>query len=237
MGEWLAPQLAQAARVDKALARNGSVALSQGAAWQREGRSLLRVDADGAVTTFELDEAGRLLAVAAAAGTRQGPEGSWRLLDVAETRFDTADVRRGPAGERQLQTPDGTGLLQLGRADPRQQSLAALWSSIGLLESRGQDAARQRFAFWSGLARLAALPLAMLLALPLLLGPLRKAAGGTRATLGLLLGLLYFILQRTVESGAVAFRLDPLLLAWLPTLVLGLAVTLLLQRTRRISAA
>lgn len=236
-GEWLAPQLAQSARIDKALARNGSIAVSQGAAWQRVGRTLLRVGADGAVTTFELDEAGRLLAVAAAAGTRQGPEGRWQLLDVAETRFDAAGARRGPAGERQLDTVDGTGLLQLGSADPRQQSLAALWSSIDLLEARGQDATRQRFAFWSGLARLAALPLAMLLALPLLLGALRKAGGGTRATLGLLLGLLYFIMQRTVESGAVAFRLDPLLLAWLPTLALGLTVALLLQRTRRISAA
>jgi lipopolysaccharide export system permease protein len=112
-----------------------------------------------------------------------------------------------------------------------------LWSSIHALEARGQDAARQRFAFWSGLARLAALPLAMLLALPLLLGALRKAGSGARATLGLGLGLLYFILQRTVESGAVAFGLDPLLLAWLPTLLLALAVALLLQRTRRISAA
>lgn len=236
-GEWLAPQLAQSARVDKALARNGSIALSQGAAWQRDGNTLLRVDADGTVTAFELDAAGRLLAVAAAAGTRQQAEGSWQLLDVAETRFDAAGTRRGSPGGRLLQLADGTGLLQLGYADPRQQSLAALRESIGVLEARGQDATRQRFAFWSALARLAALPLAMLLALPLLLGALRKSGGGARATLGLVLGLLYFIVQRTVESGAIAFNLDPLLLAWLPTLLLGVAVTVLLQRTRRISAA
>jgi lipopolysaccharide export system permease protein len=106
-----------------------------------------------------------------------------------------------------------------------------------MLEARGQDATRQRFAFWSALSRLAAMPLAMLLALPLLLGRLRKAEGGARATLGLVLGLLYFILQRMVEGGTLAFGLDPLLLAWLPTLLLGAVVAALLLRARRISAA
>jgi lipopolysaccharide export system permease protein len=236
-GEWLAPQLAQSARIDKALARNGSIALAQGAAWHRDGQTLQRVGADGRVTAFELDPAGRLLAVTAASALRQPSSAHWQLLDVAGTRFDADGVRRVPPDAQSLRMVDGTGLLQQASADPRQQSLAALWSSTRELEGRGQDATRQRFAFWSGLARLVALPLAMLLALPLLLGALRKAGGGTRATLGLMLGLLYFILQRTVESSAIAFRLDPVLLAWLPTLLLAATVALLLQRTRRISAA
>lgn len=237
IGESLAPRLAHAARVDKALARSGSIALSQGAAWQREGQTLMRVAADGTVTAFSLDDAGRLRAVAAAAGTRQGPAGTWQMLEVAETRFDADGVRRASSVERPLHSAAGTALLQLGNADPRQQSLAALRASFSSLEARGHDATPQRFAFWSGLARLVALPLAMLLAVPLLLGALRKAGSGARATLGLMLGLLYFILQRTVESGAIAFRLDPLLLAWLPTLLLGAVVALLLHRSRRISAA
>jgi lipopolysaccharide export system permease protein len=236
-GEWLAPQLAQSARVSKALARNGSIGLSQGAAWSREGELLLRAGGNGSVSAFELDAAGRLVAVAAAAGARQASTGGWELLDVAESRFDAAGVRGSIAANRPLPIADGSDLLQLGSADPRQQSLATLWSSISSLEARGQDATRQRFALWSGLARLVAIPLAMLLALPLLLGALRRAEGGARATVGLLLGLLYFILQRTVESGTLAFRLDPLLLAWLPTLLLGAAVGILLRRTQRISAA
>jgi hypothetical protein len=40
-----------------------------------------------------------------------------------------------------------------------------------------------------------------------------------------------------VESGALAFELDALLLAWLPTLLLGGCVALLLWRTGRVSAA
>jgi lipopolysaccharide export LptBFGC system permease protein LptF len=77
----------------------------------------------------------------------------------------------------------------------------------------------------------------MLLAVPLLLGFLRTAEGGARATLGLAVGMVYFIAQRMVESGTLAFGLDPLLLAWLPTLLLGSAVALLLWRARRLSVA
>jgi lipopolysaccharide export system permease protein len=236
-GEWVAPQLAQSARVGKALARNEGIGLSQGAAWLRDGSVLLRAHGDGSVTVFELDGAGRLAAVALAARTRPGPGGERELLDVVESRFDAEGVRRSESGQRPLEAVDGAALIQLSGADPRQQSLAQLWASIRVLDARGQDATRQRFAFWSGPSRLVAIPLAMLLALPLLLGSLRRAEGGARATLGLVLGLLYFILQRMVEGGTLAFGLDPLLLAWLPTLLLGAAVAVLLLRARRISVA
>jgi len=46
------------------------------------------------------------------------------------------------------------------------------------------------------------------------------------------LGMGYFVLQRMVASGTIAFGLDPLLLAWIPTAVLALAVTILIARLR-----
>ncbi len=101
----------------------------------------------------------------------------------------------------------------------------------------GLDARRQRFAFWSGIARLAALPLAMLLAVPLMFGALRGAENAARATFGLVLGLAWYIGQRMVENGALAFDLSPPLMALLPTLLLAAAVSVLLARLPRISAS
>jgi lipopolysaccharide export system permease protein len=236
-GEWIAPSLAQVARVNKALQRNDSLSLSQGAAWLRDGQRLLRSDGQGGVTVFELEGSATLSAVAVAAATRELDDGAWQLLDVAETRFGPDTVTRGAAAARTMQSAAGADLFQFSRREARQQSLRELHGAIRLLEQRGQDTLAQRFAFWSGIARLAAIPLAMLLAVPLLLGFLRTAEGGARATLGLAVGLIYFIAQRMVESGTVAFGLDPLLLAWLPTLLLGGAVALLLWRARSLSVA
>lgn len=236
VAEWIAPELAQAARVNRALERNEALGLSGGAAWTRDGNHLLRVEPDGRITAFELAGPKQLASVVMAAGAREA-DGGWELSGVAGSQFAPEQVRAMPADRVQVPVTVDPDLFGLVRSEPSLQSLSGLQHTIRLLVANGQDASRQRFAFWSGVARLAAIPLAMLLAVPLLLGFLRSAGGGARATLGLVVGLLYFLAQRMVENGSQVFGLDPLLLAWLPTLVLGAAVALLLWRVRRASVA
>jgi lipopolysaccharide export system permease protein len=175
--------------------------------------------------------------VAQAHGGSTGPDAGAVLPDVARTRFSGGGVARSQGEPGALPDQTGAQLRALVRADPRQQSLAGLRAAIRQLEAGGASARRQRFAFWSQLARLAAIPLAMLLSVPLVIGRLGRAGAGARVAVALLLGMSYFIAQRILESSALAFDLSPLLLAWLPTLLLAAAVPPLLWRTRRLSAA
>ena len=73
---------------------------------------------------------------------------------------------------------------------------------------------------------------AVVFALPFGFGSMRSAGSGARMTLGLMIGILYFFVQRTVASGTAVFNLDPLVLAWLPTALLALVATFLLVRVR-----
>lgn len=232
VAEWVAPPLSQAARTTRALERNGSADLVQGSAWLRDGNLLLRADAHGGFLLLELEGPRRLAAAGLASGAQPLPDGTWELRGLAESRFGTDTVSRAAPGSRRLQSAIDTDFLQLAGADPARQSFSGLRRATALLEAAGQDATAQRFAFWNALARLAAVPLAMLLAVPLLTGFLRTAEGGARAALGLVLGLAYFIAQRMVESGTLAFDLTPLPLAWLPTALLAAAVGWLLWRAR-----
>ncbi len=50
--------------------------------------------------------------------------------------------------------------------------------------------------------------------------------------LGLLIGIGFFLLQRLIESGTVVFQLNPVLLAWLPTMLLAAVSLGLLRKTR-----
>lgn len=236
VGEVLAPPLAHAAHISKTLDRNGGLSLARGAAWQREGSRLLRADGAGGLTLFELDPQGRLAALVSAPRSQGSPHGQ-QLLDAVAVRFGPQGTTREEHAVFDPGMQASDALFELSGVDPRQQSLLALARTASVLEGQGQDAARQRFALWSGVARLVAVPLAMLLAVPMLIGFLRSAGSGARASLGLGLGLLWFMAQRMVENGALAFSLDPALLAVLPTLVLAIAVVLLLWRTSRISAA
>jgi lipopolysaccharide export system permease protein len=81
-------------------------------------------------------------------------------------------------------------------------------------------------------ARTVAIVFAVLLAIPFVLGSLRSAGAGARTLVGLMLGMIFFLLQRLIESGTIVFQLNPIVLAWLPTALLMMVALGLLWRTR-----
>ena len=49
---------------------------------------------------------------------------------------------------------------------------------------------------------------------------------------GVLIGVSFFFVQRTLESGAIVFQASPLVLAWFPTTIMAIAALILIARTR-----
>jgi lipopolysaccharide export system permease protein len=62
------------------------------------------------------------------------------------------------------------------------------------------------------------------LALPFVFGSLRAAGAGARLLVGVLIGLGYFLATQTLVSSGEVFDLNPVVVAWLPTVIL-LAIT------------
>lgn len=244
VGEFIAPVAGDQARTQKALAKFSNISFAgRGGAWARDGNLILKAEqqtgdgALGGITVFEMSEDNRLLGVGHARRGLTRPEGGWELQEYSASRFEGPGVRMQRAVSQPLATGLSAAFLGLAAADPADLSMRELRGAISYLRANGQETRPYRFAFWSLAARIVAIPFAVLLALPFLFGSLRSAGNGARATLGLVLGLAYFILQRMVESGTIAFKLDPFLLAWLPTAILALAVVLLIWRMRiRIAA-
>jgi lipopolysaccharide export system permease protein len=71
-----------------------------------------------------------------------------------------------------------------------------------------------------------------LLALPFVFGPLRTTGAGTRTVIGVLLGVVFFLITRTVENGGQLFNVNPALIGWLPTAVIGMCTLVAISRTR-----
>ena len=239
VGEYLAPRLEQMANERRALARYNNLSLlGAGGAWVRDGNLIINIAQRdsaselGGMWVFEMDQGGGIAALAHAARANNDTKNSWRLSDYAESRLAGDDVSGIHEPSHELASGASVSFLQLANVQPAELSLSALHRAIAYLRSNDLDDRRYRLAFWSGLARSAAIPVAVLFALPFGFGSLRTAGSGARSTLGLAVGLVYFFLQRTVESGAVVFNLNPLLLAWTPTLLLAAVATVLLARTR-----
>ncbi|MGC4027533.1 MAG: LPS export ABC transporter permease LptG [Steroidobacteraceae bacterium] len=242
--EFVAPAAGDMARTQKALAKFSNISFAgRGGAWARDGRLFVKAEAlspDGAlggITVFALTPDNRLELVGHARRGAGRAQGGWELHGYSESRFIANRIVSVGVPVHHLDTGLSAGFLGLAVADPSDLSMRELWRAITYLDANGQDTRSWRYAFWSIAAQVAAIPFAVLLALPFLFGSLRAAGNGARATLGLVLGLAYFILQRMVASGTIAFQLDPLLLAWLPTAVLALAVAVLIARMRLTGAA
>jgi lipopolysaccharide export LptBFGC system permease protein LptF len=50
--------------------------------------------------------------------------------------------------------------------------------------------------------------------------------------IGVLLGVLFFLITRTVENGGQLFNLNPMLVGWLPTMGVTLCTVVAISRTR-----
>ncbi len=239
VSEYLAPSLEQLADERKAMARDQNFSLAgAGGAWVRDGNLIINIaerssaSQFGGMLVFELGGAGRLSAIAHAERAANGSQGTWELGNYAESRFAAGAVTVRRETRHRLASAVSGDFLQMAVVQPTEMALSALYRAIRYLRDNGQDPRPYELAFWSTLARNVAIPLGVLFALPFGFGAMRSAGSGARSTLGLAIGMVYFFVQRTVESGTVVFSLDPLLLAWVPTLMLGSAAFVLLLRTR-----
>ncbi len=239
LGEFLATPLQQAARQLKAFEKFTDVSFGGGGgAWVRDGNLIINVSRQsgerqfGGMTVFELSPEHRLRAIGRAARATADDSQAWVLSSYMESRFTRDRVLTRSAGERVLASNVSAEFLGLAVSDPRLLETRTLWSLIGYYRANGLDARPYEFAFWSRIARTLAIGFAVVLAIPFVLGSLRSAGAGARTLLGLAIGIAFFLLQRLIESGTVVFQLDPVVLAWLPTVLLATVALILLARAR-----
>ena len=239
LGEFLAPQLQQAAKQQKAFSKFSDITFGgAGGAWVRDGTIILNATRQsgegqfGGMTIFELSPDHKLRAIGHAARASAGANDEWLLRGYSESRFASDRVLTRKSGERRLESNVSASFLGLAVQDPHDMQIATLWPLIRYYQTNGLDVRPYLFAFWSRIARTVAIAFAVLLPVPFVLGSLRSAGAGARAAVGMMLGIGFFLLQRLIESGTLVFDLNPITLAWLPTALLALVSMVFLARAR-----
>lgn len=238
-GEYVAPRFEQVAEQRKAFAKYDNISFAgSGGAWLRDGDTIVNVSTQSSAAEFtgmviyRFDAGRRLSAIGRAERATATAGGDWQLHEYSETRFDDARVSASREPVRSFAGGVSAEFLRLAAVLPGQMSLAALRTAIEHSRSNGQSDATYRFAFWSRIATTVALLVGVLFAVPFGFGLLRAAGSGARLTIGLVVGVLFFFLQRVVQSGVVVFAFSPLLVAWLPVALLAMAGGVLLWRAR-----
>ena len=239
IGNYAAPPLAQFAKREKTTEKLADVSFAgSSSAWVKEGNLILRVQtgevdrAFGGVSLFQLDGPTKLRSIQRAERISVADPGRWRLHNVATSRFGDDRVTGGVVSETTMQSTVNPEFLGLAATDPQMLTLHGLAAYIDHLRRNSLDTASYEIGYWSRIARLFAVIIVTLLALPFVFGPLRTTGAGTRTVIGVMLGVIFFLITRTIENGGHLFGLNPALVGWLPTVAIGLGTMIAIARTR-----
>ena len=239
IGEFAAAPLAQFAKRDKTVLELSSVSFAgKSSAWIKDGNRIMRVQTGevdqmfGGVTLFELDGIAALKSVQRAERISVAEPGHWRLQNLSVSRFLNGHIDAGPLAQETIGSTVNADFLGLAANDPDLLTLRGLWSYIDHLRRNNLETASYEIGFWSRIARIFAVVIVTLLALPFVFGPLRTTGAGARTVVGILLGVVFFLITRTIENGGQLFGMNPVLVGWLPTAVIGLCTVGAIARTR-----
>jgi len=238
LGELLAPNAQRYAAQMKAAAINQRVTVvDRQGVWAKEGEVFINVRSIdderrlGRVNLYEFDRDGQLVRAATASGAVH-VGGGWQLQDLRETRLDAEGTVAASAPSRDWQSSIDPDLLEslTGEYDTLSALALARYSSFlrgNRLESNPVD-----IYLWSRVAVPLNVVLMVLLALPFAFGPLRSTGAGQRVVIGILIGIAFYAVTKTLLHSGTVFGLDPLLTNFLPTLVLASLTAAAVARLR-----
>lgn len=225
LGEYIAPPMERVAQKWRLRSTNAAVPQSlRTGMWVRDGRlfvNVLRVLPDATlerVKILEFNDQHQLLSEnLAARGTYSADQG-WLLTDVQQTRF--VGERVIPAQLPQLRwsselTPE---MLSVVMVTPERMSITNLYQYTRHLEANGQRTTRYEIAFWKKVVYPLAALVMMGLALPFSLGNQRSVNVGTRIMVGVMLGIVFYLLNGLFSNLGVINNWPPFLSATAPSM-------------------
>lgn len=240
LGESLAPSLGAYAREmrTEALLEDGALADSQ-STWLKDGNRILSLRRnvedfafDSGMYLFELDDGQHLRHVAQADSAEIDNGDRWRLSNYAATGFSLDGISAVHEEQTTQQYNLNSELVDLAVVRHDLLDTPGLRRYIEYLELNNLNANRYLVAYWGRMASVVSVVFMTLLALPFVSGSLRSAGTGARLVIGLVIGLGFYVIDEVLANSSEVFEIDPVIVAWAPTLGLACVTTVALIRLR-----
>ena len=230
----IAPGAMQYAKNMRSIKKSGQIALQSGRSfWLRDGDRFihireLRPDGKlGEMSVYDFDAERRLHSMTHAQ-TAYYQNAEWVLENLRQTKVyaEHSEIHSTPrAVWNSTLSPELLNILVL---KPEDLALPELYQYIGYLKANRQRAAPYELALWLKLVYPFSSVVMVLLAVPFVFGSMRSVSIGQRILLGTLLGIGFFVLNKTATHVGLLYNLPPWLSAVLPTLVFfGAALVLI----------
>jgi lipopolysaccharide export system permease protein len=240
-GEFIAPPAEQLAQRLRSQAITGLIAQEfRSGLWIKDDRRFINVievlpdSTLRGVRIYEFDAASRLVSVSFAQRGRYLSGRRWLLEDVIQTQFGETNTSVREIPEMEWQSVLDPDLITVLLVKPEQMSAWNLYSYSHHLKENRQKALRYEIALWAKFVHPLALVVMMVLALPFAHIQSRQAGVGAKIFTGIMLGLLFYFLNRLVSHLGLLNDWPPSVTAMMPTVIfLSLAIAMMWWQERR----
>ncbi|MEQ1438798.1 LPS export ABC transporter permease LptG [Fontimonas sp. SYSU GA230001] len=238
LGDWLGPAGTMAARAYRSEARyEVRGGLTAKPVWLRDGANIVHIRgllAEDAIANVDIYTLGSDLTVDQVMNVESAryEDGHWRLSGVRLTRFGEDGVQAQQIEAMDWAATLSPEVLRLFVLEANSLSTPGLLRLIAYMADNGLDASEYRMTLWRKLVAPVTVMAMMLFAVPFCLGSQRGGGAGQRLLVGILVGLVFYVVNEVAASFGQLYAWPPAVAASLPTLaMLGLAVARL-QRAR-----
>ena len=204
--------------------------------WARDGNTYIhvqRADNQGdlhQIHLYSFDENRNLKQLlAAATATHNGD--TWVLKDIKLSNITVDGVETKARKTMNWKTLLDPELVQTVSVEPEMLSIWKLKSYIEYLKDNGLETASYDLAFWNKLVMPLTIAVMVLLAVPYVLGSLRRTSIGQQILIGFLAGLVFYIINRLLGQVSLVYELHPALGATVPSIIVFAVAILLMRRS------
>jgi len=203
--------------------------------WIKDGNNIIfikRLFPDGNAKNIEiyhLDKAGNLLATTSARKAITTDQG-WLLKQVKKSVLSTDRVRVEVKKQLLYSGKLSDQLLQSLVVKPRQMTRSDLYSYVSFLQENKLDHSAESLSFWKKIYSPVTVMVMAILAIPFVLGSQRNSNTGQRIITGILLGLVFVILDRLMIQLGEQIKLVAFINAIIPTLLFMLFTAYLIRK-------
>lgn len=240
MGEFIGPSLDYYARNMRDEARYDSQGADFGSSvWVKDDLTILhleRVNTEydfGNLYLFRFNEDNSLKSIAVAENSGIDRNEEWVLNNFRETRFEENRVITSSSRTINESFELNSDLLGVTLVKPISLSIRELIGYVRYLKKNDLFSSRYEIELWSRISSVLTIILMPILALAFVFGSLREVGAGARLTIGLVIGLVYFLVSELIFNYGQVYSMNPILTAWTPPFLLGIYTLFKLNYSRR----
>ncbi len=239
LSEYLAPTGEQAGERGKQKAQYGENALSQnGGLWFRDGDEYVQIsslESNGeliGVVRYSVNERQKLTQSLQAESARYDDNTEvWTLYNGSSTELGSLTAQTTSFSQQLWQTPMTPKLLaSQAFLEPKKMPLIDIHSQITFLQQQNLSVTEYELVYWARILKPLTFFGMALLALAIVIGPLRSSGMGKRLTIGIFVGLGFKYLQDLFAPIAIVFGVPAIVAVALPTIIFALAARSLIRR-------